>query len=261
MSMRQPTFFLSHGAPTLLLEENITTRFWQGLPSLLQKKPRAILCISAHWDTPQLRLSGTLCETGIQHDFYGFPKALYDIRWHEQQDDETATWLRDRLRKITVDVVEDNRPKDHGVWLPLKMAWPAPTFPVYQLSLSLTQGLDSHWLLGQKLSELRNEGILIIGSGGITHNLGKMNSQAPEGSTVPWATDFVDALELAIRHRDRALLCQPWQLPFGKACHPTVEHYAPFLVMMGAANEEPVRAMHHSWMYGSIALHAYGAGL
>lgn len=262
--MRQPALFLSHGAPTFMLEENATTRFWQSLPGLLPESPRAVLCVSAHWDASQHKISGTLHkaggETDIQHDFYGFPKALYDIRWDQHDDDVTAAWLIKRLYDLGVSVVEENRPLDHGVWVPLKTAWPVPDFPVYQLSLSLAQGLDSHWALGQRLQLLRDEGVLIIGSGGITHNLRALDWGAIEDSAVPWAADFVNAVEVAIAQKDRGALCQPWQFPHGKECHPTVEHYVPLLVALGAAGGEPMNNLHRSWRYGSFALHGYGAG-
>jgi 4,5-DOPA dioxygenase extradiol len=259
--MRQPAIFLSHGAPTFMQEENATTRFWQSLPARLTAKPRAILCLSAHWDAPQFTISGTLGKTGIQHDFYGFPAPLYDITWEEFENENTAAWLLQRLGDLGIAVTEDNRPKDHGVWVPLKTAWPEPDFPVYQLSLSLAQGLESHWALGQKLRALRDEGVLIIGSGGITHNLRAIDWQAAEGSATPWAAAFVEGVEMAIDNHDRETLCNPWQLPYGKASHPTVEHYAPLLTVMGAAEGEPVSALHRSWVYGTLALHAYGAGL
>jgi len=259
--MRQPALFLSHGAPSFMLEENATTRFWQSLPALLPEKPRAVLCVSAHWDAPQLRISGTLGRTGIQHDFYGFPKALYDISWEEHEDNETAAWLTKRLRELNVDVLEDGRPKDHGVWVPLKIMWPDPGFPVYQLSLNLSHGLDSHWELGQRLRALRDDGVLIIGSGGITHNLRALDWHAAGETAVPWAAAFVDATEQAIIDNDRAGLCNPWQLPYGKECHPTVEHYAPLLLTLGAADGERIQTLHRSWMYGTFALNAYGAGL
>jgi 4,5-DOPA dioxygenase extradiol len=258
--MRQPALFLSHGAPTFMLEENATTRFWQSLTARLPQKPRALLCVSAHWDAPQLHISGTLGKTGIQHDFYGFPKALYDIGWDEHEDEETAAWLLARLRELKVDVLEDNRPLDHGVWVPLKTMWPAPEFPLYQLSLSLAHGLDSHWDLGLRMRALRDDGVLIIGSGGITHNLRALDWHAAEESAVPWAAAFVDAVELAISHNDRGALCNPWQFPSGKECHPSVEHYAPLLVALGAADGEAVQTLHRSWMYGTFALNAYGAG-
>jgi 4,5-DOPA dioxygenase extradiol len=258
--MRQPALFLSHGAPTFIQEENAATRFWQSLPEMLPEKPRAILCVSAHWDTPNLRISGTLGKTGIQHDFYGFPKALYDITWEEQDDNECANWLLQRLRELGVAVDEDTRPKDHGVWVPLKKAWAKPDFPVYQLSLNLTHGLDSHWHLGKRLQALRDEGVLIVGSGGITHNLGALDWDAPEDTAVSWAAEFVDAVEHAIALKDREALCNPWQFAHGKQCHPTVEHYVPLLMVMGAAVGEPVVNLHRSWRFGTFALHAYGAG-
>jgi 4,5-DOPA dioxygenase extradiol len=260
-TMRQPALFLSHGAPSFMLEENATTRFWQNLPVLLPEKPRAVLCVSAHWDAPQLRISGTLGKSGIQHDFYGFPKALYDISWNEHEDDETSTWLMQRLRELNVDVLEDSRPKDHGVWVPLKIMWPEPDFPVYQLSLNLSQGLDSHWALGQRLRALRDDGVLIIGSGGITHNLHALDWHAAEEAAVPWAAAFVDAVELAISNNDREALCKPWQFPYGKECHPTVEHYAPLLVTLGATDGEHIQTLHRAWMYGTFSLNAYGEGL
>ena len=259
--MRQPAIFLSHGAPTFMLEENATTRFWQHLPAALPEVPRAVLCISAHWDEPRPSISGTQGKTGIQHDFYGFSKQLYDIRWNEHEDKATASWLLERLHQLDVKVIEVNRPLDHGVWVPLKTLWPEPEFPVYQLSLSLSQGLDSHWALGQKLSALRDEGVLIIGSGGITHNLRALDWHASAETAAPWAAAFVDAVEKAIVSKDRVALCKPWQLPNGKESHPTLEHYAPLLVVMGAAGNEPVTAFHRAWMYGNFALHAYGTGL
>ena len=259
--MRQPVLFLSHGAPTLMLEENATTRFWQSLPALLPEKPRAVLCISAHWDAPQLHISGTLGKVGIQHDFYGFPKELYDLSWNEHEDVGTAAWLLQRLRELKVEVLEDDRPLDHGVWVPLQTSWPEPDFPVYQLSLNLAQDLDAHWALGQRLAALRDEGMLIIGSGGITHNLRAIDLHAPEETAEPWAAAFVESVEQAIASNDRDALCQPLQFPYGKECHPAVEHYAPLLVTLGAAGSEPVHTLHRSWMFGTVALNAYGAGL
>ena len=205
--------------------------------------------------------SSDLGKTGLLYDFYGFPEPLYEIEWPEQEDPATSLWLLDRLRALKVEVLEDNRPKDHGLWVPLMTAWPQPDFPVYQLSLSLAQGLDSHWELGQRLQALRDEGVLIIGSGGITHNLRVLDWQAPAESAAPWATAFVDAVEQAIAANDREALCNPWQFPHGKQCHPTIEHYAPLLVTLGAAAGEPVQTLHRSWMYGNFALNAYCAGI
>jgi 4,5-DOPA dioxygenase extradiol len=164
------------------------------------------------------------------------------------------------LAELKVDVVETARPLDHGVWVPLKTAWPEVDFPVYQLSLSLAHGLDNLWQMGQRLQALRDEGVLLVGSGGITHNLRALDWQAAEGEAVPWAAAFVAAVDEAIAMHDREKLCKPWQLPYGNECHPTLEHYAPLLFTLGAANGEQTIALHRAWMYGTFALHAYGAG-
>ncbi len=259
--MSMPTLFLSHGAPTIMLEENSTTDFWRSLPGLLPAKPRALLCVSAHWDMPQYSISGTQGPAGIQHDFYGFPQALYDIKWRENEDKDTAAWMLKRLGELKVDVVEAKRPLDHGVWVPLKTAWPLPDFPVYQLSLSLSLGLEHLWETAQRLQDLRDEGVLFVGSGGITHNLSALDWQAVEGEAVPWASAFVAAVDEAIAAHNREKLCKPWQLPYGKECHPTLEHYAPLLFTLGAANGEQISVLHRAWMYGTFALHAYGTGL
>lgn len=255
-----PALFLSHGAPTFMMEENATTRFWQSLPGMLMSRPRAVLCVSAHWDKPAFTISGTQGPVGIQHDFYGFPKELYDLDWHEHEDSETSAWLLKRLQELKVDVVEENRQLDHGLWVPLKIAWPEPDFPVYQLSLSLVQGLDTLWETGSRLQALRNEGVLIMSSGGITHNLRALDWHAAEGAAVPWAAAFVEAVDEAIAANDRERLCKPWQFSYGKECHPTIEHYAPLLFTLGAANGEQIQAIHRAWMYGTFALNAYGAG-
>ena len=138
--MRQPAIFLSHGVPTFMMEENATTRFWQSLPTLLPGNPRAVLCVSAHWEAQKIKISSTTGSSGIQHDFYGFPKPLYDMTWDEQEDEVTGSWLMGRLRQLQVEVIEESRPKDHGVWVPLATAWPKPDFPVYQLSLNVSKG-------------------------------------------------------------------------------------------------------------------------
>lgn len=174
---------------------------------------------------------------------------------------ETSAWLLNRLRELNVHVQEDSWPKDHGVWVPLIYAWPAPDFPVYQLSLNQDAGLESHWELGQHLQALREEGVLIVGSGGITHNLRALDRHAGEDEILPWASTFIEEVEYAIFNNDRAALTNPWKFSYGKECHPTVEHYVPLLFAMGAADGEQVKLMHRASVYGTLSLNAYGAGV
>ncbi len=258
--MRQPSLFISHGSPMEIMQNSATHQFWQKLPELLPEKPRAVLCISAHWDAPHFMLSGVQGQVGIQHDFYGFPEQLYELDWPLPNDSDTDIWMMHRIQALGVRADRSDRPLDHGVWVPLMTAWPRPDFPVYQLSLSLEQGLDAHWEVGQKLAAMRDEGILIIGSGGITHNLRMLDRDDRSAPPAKWADEFVQVAEAAIADSDRAKLITPWQMPYGRQCHPTVEHYAPLLVAMGAANGEKVSPWHHEWSYGSLAVHTYGTG-
>ena len=257
--MRQPAIFLSHGAPTFMLEENATTRFWQHLPAALPEAPRAVLCISAHWDESRTSISGTQGKTGIQHDFYGFSKQLYDIRWNEHEDKATASWLLERLHQLDVKVIEVNRPLDHGVWVPLKTLWPEPEFPVYQLSLSLSQGLDSHWALGQKLSALRDEGVLIIGSGSATHNLSEFRNHGYDSPPPDWVSTFDDWLaETIAAGRTADLLDYRRLAPHAVRNHPTEEHLLPLFAAYGAGTPGVAsQRIHSGYTYGLIGMDAW----
>lgn len=261
MAERLPSWFLAHGAPLHALGEQPVRRFWAGLPHRLPRPPRALLCLSAHWQAARPTLAGQVAAPRIQHDFHGFPPALYQIRWPLQGEPKTAAWLATRLRDCLEVLDEDPaHPLDHGVWVPLASAWPAPPFPVYQLAMPDHEDPHAHWTLGQRLAPLRDEGVLIVGSGGLVHNLRRLDGQAPRGQAAPWAADFMQALEAAIAAGDRASLCEPWCLPHGREAVPSLEHYLPLLVTLGAAEGEPVTPLYRDWEYGSLALHSYAAG-
>jgi 4,5-DOPA dioxygenase extradiol len=255
----QPVWFLSHGSPTFLTEPNRTTAFWTRLAPLVAPEVRAVLCISAHWDAPAPRLAGAVPHPAIQHDFYGFPPALYAQSWPARGDAALGRWLRETLVAQGIPVLAEERPFDHGVWLPFKYIWPAAPLPVFQLSLCVREGGPWHLALGEALAPLRQAGVLIVGSGGITHNLGEIHWQAPEGQAASWAVEFMTALEQALEAGDREALCHPWMLPHGRRAHPTLEHYLPFLVALGAAGAQGLAPQHRNWMFGTLALHAYGA--
>ncbi len=254
--MPLPTWFLSHGAPSHLLEGGPPRECWAALPERLPETPRALLCLSAHWQhpTPVLATART-----IQYDFHGFPEALYRIHWPLRDDPDTTTWLRGRLGACLGHLEEDpERPLDHGVWVPLLPAWPAPPFPVYQLTLP--RDPQSAWDLGRRLAPLRAEGVLLVGSGGLTHNLRRLHWHAPPGQAEPWAATFVEAVEAALDARDPAPLLAPWDLPHGRDAHPTVEHYLPLLTALGAAVGEPCTPLLRHWAFATLALHGYAFG-
>jgi len=258
MSERMPAWFLAHGAPLHLLADSPVRRFWQHLPDNLSRQPRAIVCLSAHWLTPAPTLSGLAPNPGIQYDFYGFPEALYRIRWALHDDPDIDRWLSEQLAdRLPGLQIDSGHPLDHGTWVPLINAWPHPDFPVYQLSLCPERGANWHLELGRRLAPLRDEGVLIIGSGGLVHNLGRIDWHAQRGKPAAWAAAFMQAVETAIAERDFETLCDPWSLPHGRDCVPTIEHYLPLLVVLGTAGDEPVIPLYTDWEYGSLALHSY----
>jgi len=256
-----PALFISHGPPTFALEDNATVRHWASIPERLPAVPKAILCVSAHWDTPGPRIAGGTEHPPIQHDFYGFPPELYHVTWPLRGSGDWAEHVADVFGDHSPDglMAEPERPLDHGLWVPLRAAWPKPEVPVLQVSLSTARGGAWHLEMGRRLAPLREEGVLIVGSGGITHNLRRLAMGAPEGTAAPWAEAFVAAVEGALKTGDEAALCDPWGLPHGKDSHPTLEHYYPLLVALGAAGHEGLTPVHRGWTAGTLGLHTYAS--
>ncbi|WP_018293906.1 DODA-type extradiol aromatic ring-opening family dioxygenase [Mariprofundus ferrooxydans] len=255
--MKQPAWFLGHGAPFHTLGDNLFTRFWQTLPGRLPVQPRAVLCISAHWQEPKLTIAGRTAKPAIQHDFYGFSEELYRISWPVPDGNDEGHWLLEQLEATGIAVSEaPERAFDHGVWAPLRRVWPLMPLPLFQLSLVTGWQGEDYLLLGQKLARLREQGILIIGSGNLTHNLQDLDWHATQGTAVSWATDFMEALEQAIVTRDSEALVAPLQLPHGKHAHPTLEHYWPLLPVIASGDVEP-EALIREWTFGTLAMHSY----
>jgi len=277
--MPMPVLFLSHGPPTLALAEEpalaagaaaqpapqaergaggaATVAHWRALPGLLPRVPEAILAVSAHWDAPTPRLSGGVPHPRIQHDFFGFPAPLYKVTWPVRG---SAEWA-ERITAVFGKGLQTDRarPLDHGVWVPLRHAWPRGEVPVLQLSLSTGRGGEWHLELGRRLAPLRDEGVLILASGGITHNLARVAPGAPDGAAAPWAESFVAAAEAALARGDTQALADPWKhLPHGRDAHPTLEHYFPLLVAVGAAGGT-LTPIHRAWTLQTLALHSYAS--
>jgi len=254
-----PTAFISHGSPAFALADLPVTRFWESLPQVLSPLPQALLCVSAHWDTGAPTLAGIAAPRRIQHDYYGFPPPLYTLTWPDTagSGQAVAEAVRETLAAAGLAVaLEDQRPLDHGVWIPLRRAWPSPPVPVLQLSLCTHRGADWHWQLGEALAPLRKQGIWLLGSGGPVHNLARLEWARVDAPPPLWASEFMAALEPALLARDRAVLCRPWALPNGREAVPTAEHYLPLLVALAAAGNG-IEILHESWTHGSLACHAY----
>lgn len=257
-----PAWFIGHGAPTFLLSDNAARRFWKSLPAVLasqtSQKPRAILSISAHWQTENLCFSGQQSEPSIQHDFGGFPAELYEISWSLPSGLELGEELMAQFQSLGLQVTAvPSYLLDHGSWVPLREAWLNPPFPVFQLSICPNKGTKWHYELGQKLAALREQGVLIIANGGISHNLRQIHWTMPENQVVDWAASFMQAFETALQERDIETLLAPSSLPFGAKAVPSLDHYLPFLVFAGLSDGLASEPLYQGWMYGTLACHSY----
>jgi 4,5-DOPA dioxygenase extradiol len=253
-----PTIFLSHGAPTLPLMDSPATSFLRGLAAMLDR-PRAIVVASAHWETERPEVNAVAVNETI-HDFHGFPRALYDMRYPAPGDPALAERIVGLLAEAGLTgAVEPRRGLDHGAWVPLLLAWPAHDIPVLQLSVQSQLGPDHHEKLGAALAPLRAEGVLVIGSGSFTHDLRRFRGQPTDAPVQPDVTAFADWMDAAIRQgRHEDLLGYRKLAPYAVQNHPTDEHLLPLYVAMGAAGPgaRPER-LHSSAQFSILRMDAY----
>lgn len=228
---RMPSLFVGHGSPMNALADNEFTRAWRALGAVIPR-PRAIVAVSAHWYT-----RGVLVTTDARprtiHDFGGFPKPLYAVQYPAPGDPALAE------RLVTALAAFGARPSadwglDHGTWSVLVHTHPAADVPVVQVSLDATQPAEVHHAIGRALAPLREEGVLLLGSGGIVHNLGRVDWQG--GSAPPtWATTFdARVREALLAGEDERLIDYPQLDPSARVAVPTPEHYLPLLYTVGS---------------------------
>lgn len=255
---RQPAIFVSHGSPTMPLENSAANDFLRSLGPMLGR-PTAILMVSAHWDTDRPKVSAAARPETI-HDFYGFPPELYRLRYPAPGAPKLAGRVAELLSAngIAVDIDPD-RGLDHGAWTPLILAYPQADIPVTQLSIQSRLGPDHHVKLGEALRPLRDEGVLIIASGGATHNLRELFSQRGSKSPQPWAEEFNEWLAGALQaHRTEDLVNYRAQAPQAVRNHPTDEHLIPVFVALGAGSPGgATKRLHSSIESGVISMDAY----
>lgn len=251
-----PLLFVSHGAPTLALDETHPTHiFLKGLgPGL--PKPTAILVISAHWDTQVPTLTGAVRHETI-HDFGGFPEPLYQLQYPAPGAPALAREAAGLLQNAGFEArIDPSRGLDHGAWVPLMLMYPDPKIPVIQLSLQTGLGPEHHLKLGAALAPLRQRGVLIIGSGGATHNLRELFRPTP-GQDESYVQEFCKWLQGALKRSDRKSLINYRTLaPQAALAHPTEEHFLPLLVVAGAS-DTPGERIHTAMTGTSLAMDAY----
>ncbi|WIY04497.1 class III extradiol ring-cleavage dioxygenase [Amycolatopsis mongoliensis] len=232
---RTPVLYLSHGAPPLADDTTWTRQLaaWSAdLP-----KPRAILVVSAHWEEAPLTIAATTT-VPLVYDFWGFPERYYQVKYAAPGAPELAEKVRKLLRSTATPVHDaPDRGLDHGAYVPLVEMYPDADVPVLQVSMP---SLDPQELfdLGRKLAPLRDEGVLIIGSGFFTHNLSGM-ARATDGTPPVWSAEFDHWGDEVVRAGDvDALLDFRHKAPAATLAHPRIEHFAPLFVSLGATAEE-----------------------
>lgn len=251
--MRMPVIFVGHGSPMNAIEDNSFTETWKAIGKRLPK-PRAILAISAHWYTEGTRTSDAI-EPRTIYDMYGFPPELYALKYPAQGSPE----LTERIKEILGDLVnvDNSWGIDHGTWSVLCRMFPEADVPVVQLSINYKATPDAHFKLGETLEKLRDEGILILGSGNIVHNLGLINWQMPNG--YPWAHEFDDYVKANIERRtfenviyyERAGDCH-------KKSFYTLEHYLPLLYVLGCVDgDDEIEIFNDACLMGSMSMTSY----
>lgn len=255
---RLPALFLSHGSPMLAVEDSPAGRFLDGLGGQLPR-PRAIVVASAHFEADQPSVGGAL-EPQTVHDFGGFPSRLYQIRYPAPGAPELAQAIARRLTEAGVaSRICSHHWLDHGVWVPLLRSYPDADIPVVPLSVNPRADAAHHFAVGRALAPLRDEGVLVIGSGGFVHNLRDLAWEDRDAPLPTWAGDFAAWMRDKLETHDAAALFD-WQTraPHARKAHPTTEHLMPLFVALGAGGDAPrVRSLHRSHEFGSLALDAF----
>lgn len=227
-----PAIFIGHGNPMNIIQRNRWTDAWIALGAALPR-PRAILVVSAHWYLPATRVTAMPKPRTI-HDFGGFPQALYELRYPAPGDPALAARVQDRLAPIPVEL-DEAWGLDHGAWAVLYHLFPAADIPVVQLSIDQTRPLSFHYEIGQRLAPLRDEGVLLLGSGNLVHNLQAYEWNRPEIGAFDWAARFEDKVRaLLLGGQDTQLIDYLAIGPEAKLAVPTPDHYLPLLYVLGA---------------------------
>lgn len=253
MNNRMPMLFIGHGSPMNAIEDNDYTAGWQRIASGL-KKPKAILSVSAHWVTEGTRVNDSETPKTI-YDMYGFPDALYKVKYDASGSPSFAQKTKSLLTKEVK--VDNTWGIDHGTWSVLCRMFPEADIPVYQLSLDRNASAKKHFENGRAISALREEGVLILGSGNVVHNLSKVNFRMSGG--FEWADEFDQYVIQHIKNGtydgvlDYNCAGESAQMAFY-----TTEHYDPLLYVLGAAKpDDKLTVFNDSRIYGALSMTSF----
>ncbi len=251
-----PTLFLSHGSPMHALEPGAVGELWRDLGRKLPR-PKALVVASAHWET-NLPLVTANPKPETIHDFFGFPKPLYGIRYPVPGAPEVAARILELLKAAGFTAAADGcRGLDHGAWSPLLYMYPKAEVPVVQVSVQTELGPKHHLALGRALAPLSQEGVLVLGSGHMTHNLRERRGDG--AAPLPYVKEFQAWVRERIEQKDfDALNDYRARSPGGVRAHPTDEHFLPLFVALGAAGRDfRAERLYDGIENGALAMDAY----
>lgn len=251
-----PAVFVSHGSPMTALDHGPYGKALAAFGKTVE--PRAIVVISAHWQEPGIRIaSGPKPE--LIYDFGGFPRELYELRYDAPGSPEVAAEVKAELERAGLAAsLDERRGWDHGVWAPLRLMFPEARIPVVAVSLPYEQSPEELYRAGKAIGELRKQGVLILGSGGIVHNLRLMNWAQKDAAIEAWALEFQNWVREAIERRDlAALFAYEQRAPHAQRAVPTPEHFVPLFSVLGAAGEySRVTTIFEGVEYGNMSMYS-----
>lgn len=251
------SIFVSHGSPSLLIEEQPARYFLEQLGRSIAR-PEAIVIFSAHSVSEGIRV-GISAKPAQVYDFQGFAPELYDIRYEPEGEpalghsvisllEDAGIWARGKTALGL----------DHGMWVPLRLMYPEAQVPIVPVTLDAGMGAEFHLKIGSALRPLKDRGVLIIGSGGLAHNLSEFGRYPIDSPPPDYVSEFADRMEqLLVTGRAEDIVKWRETIPFARRNHPTPEHFIPLLVALGAGRDRSATALHRSYAYGILAMDAY----
>ncbi|MFT5513030.1 MAG: 4,5-DOPA dioxygenase extradiol [Bacteroidia bacterium] len=260
---KMPALFIGHGSPMNAIEENTFSKEWKSIGKTLPK-PTAILCISAHWETKGTFVTAMEHPRTI-HDFGGFPQALFDVEYPAPGSPTLVNTIVDSIPSPKLHLDQDTWGLDHGTWSILKHLYPDASIPVVQLSIDCTKDLNYHYSLAKELASLRDQGVLILGSGNMVHNLEKIawSKINEENYGYDWAIEANSKMKALIEENDHKSLIDFTN--HGEAftlAIPTTEHYIPLIYTLGLSSKDETKTFFNdSAIGGSITMTSVKIGM
>ena len=253
MIKRMPVLFVGHGSPMNAIEDNPFSRGWSALGEALER-PKAILSVSAHWFTRGTKVNDSPTPSMI-YDMYGLPEELYQLKYPAAGSPELAYRARTLIGEFVS--IDNNWGLDHGTWSVLRRVFPKADIPIVQLSVNAMLTPAEHYAIGQQLRALREEGVLIFGSGNVVHNLSRVDWRMNDGQ--PWAQEFDQYIHQAILSGDYDSVLHYNRV--GEAAQlsvPSIDHFAPLLYVLGASDADDSISVFNAYCtLGSMSMTSY----